>query len=112
MGRAYRSVVEPLEDDRRVVAAEPERVRHRHAHVCVAGFVRDVVEIALRILDLVVDGRRQLASRIASNEKIASIAPAAPRQCPVAPFVEEMGVLRALSSPSAILITRVSLASP
>ena len=48
----------------------------------------------------------------ASIEKIASTAPAAPRQWPVAPFVEETGVLRAFSSPSASLITRVSAASP
>ena len=45
-------------------------------------------------------------------EMIASIAPEAPRQWPVAPFVEEIGVLRAFSSPSASLITRVSPASP
>jgi hypothetical protein len=51
-------------------------------------------------------------SWIASVQKIASKAPAAPSQCPVAPLVEETGVLRALSSPSARLITRVSLASP
>ena len=44
--------------------------------------------------------------------KIASTAPAAPRQWPVAPFVDETGVLRAFSSPSAIFSTRVSLASP
>ena len=44
--------------------------------------------------------------------KIASIAPAAPRQWPVAPFVEETGILAAFSSPTASLITRVSLASP
>ena len=43
---------------------------------------------------------------------IASIAPEAPRQCPVAPFVDEMGVFRAFSSPSATLITRVSAESP
>jgi hypothetical protein len=44
--------------------------------------------------------------------KIASSAPAAPRQWPVAPFVDETGVARALSSPRASLMTRVSLASP
>ena len=44
--------------------------------------------------------------------KIASSAPAAPRQWPVAPLVDEIGVLRAFSSPSASLITRVSLVSP
>jgi hypothetical protein len=48
----------------------------------------------------------------ASIVKIASIAPLAPRQWPVAPFVEEIGVSRAFSSPSASLITLVSLASP
>jgi hypothetical protein len=48
----------------------------------------------------------------ASVVKIASTAPAAPRQCPVEPFVDEIGVSRACSSPTASLITRVSLASP
>ena len=43
---------------------------------------------------------------------MASTAPAAPRVCPVAPFVDEMGVRRALSSPSASFKTRVSPASP
>ena len=42
----------------------------------------------------------------------ASTAPAAPRQCPVAPFVDETGVAYAFSSPSASLITRVSALSP
>ena len=42
----------------------------------------------------------------------ASTAPAAPRQWPVAPFVEETGVRYAFSSPSASLITRVSALSP
>jgi hypothetical protein len=51
-------------------------------------------------------------SRSASVVKIASIAPAAPKQWPAAPFVEEPGVHRACSSPSASLITFVSLASP
>ena len=45
-------------------------------------------------------------------QKIASTAPAAPRQCPVAPFVDETGVSYAFSSPSASLSTRVSAASP
>ena len=37
-----------------------------------------------------------LLSRIASVAKIASRAPPAPRQCPVAPFVEETGALVSL----------------
>ena len=36
----------------------------------------------------------------------------APKQWPVAPFVEETGTFRAFSSPKACLMTRVSLASP
>src|SRR5262252_8804623 len=44
--------------------------------------------------------------------KIASTAPAAPRQWPVAPFVDETGVLYAFSSPSASLSTLVSAVSP
>ena len=44
--------------------------------------------------------------------KIASTAPAAPRQWPVAPFVDEIGVRYALSSPSATFSTRVSPVSP
>src|SRR6478672_5461068 len=54
-------VFDALQHDRRVVTAETERVRHGYAHVRIACFVRDVVEITCRILDLVVDGRRQLA---------------------------------------------------
>ena len=49
---------------------------------------------------------------VARTVKMASIAPAAPRQWPVAPLVEETGMLAAFSSPTASLITRVSLASP
>ena len=56
-----------------------------------------------RGLELIVGGT--IPSRSASTVKTASIAPAAPKQCPVAPFVDEIGVLRAFSSPSAILIT-------
>src|SRR5438874_846379 len=62
MKRAYRRVVlvfEAADDDRRVVAAEPERVRDADPHVGLAGLVRDVVEIALWVRILVVDGRRQ-----------------------------------------------------
>ena len=53
-----------------------------------------------------------MRSRSARIVKIASIAPAAPKQWPVAPFVDEIGVRRACSSPSATLITFVSAASP
>ena len=49
---------------------------------------------------------------VARIVKIASTAPAAPRQWPVAPFVEEIGILWAFSSPTATLITRVSDVSP
>src|SRR2546421_12587325 len=65
MKRAYRRVVlifEPAEHDRGVVAAEAERVRDTATHVCLAGLVRDVVEIALWIGILVVDRRRQAAA--------------------------------------------------
>ena len=97
----------------RVVPAEAERVRHaRSATSAFARLVRDVVEVALRIRRLVVDRRRQHAVVTARIVKIASTAPAAPRQWPVAPLVDEIGVLRAFSSPSASLITRVSAASP
>ena len=64
-------------------------------HVGLARLVRDVVEVALGIGLVVVDRRRQHAASTASIVKIASTAPAAPRQCPVAPFVEETGVLSA-----------------
>jgi hypothetical protein len=59
---------------------------------------------------LIVGG--SLPRRTASTVKIASSAPAAPRQWPVAPFVDEIGISYACSSPTASLITRVSLASP
>ena len=60
--------------------------------VAAARLVRDVVEVALGILDLVVDRGRQLVSCTAIVVKTASTAPAAPKQCPVAPFVEDTGV--------------------
>src|ERR671924_607489 len=44
--------------------------------------------------------------------KIASTAPAAPRQWPVAPLVDDTGVRYAFSSPSASFRTRVSAESP
>src|SRR6266571_9219176 len=53
-------VLEALEYDARVVAAEPEGVGDRDANVGVTRLVRDVVQVALGILDLVVDRRRQL----------------------------------------------------
>src|ERR1700737_3180417 len=40
------------EDQRRVRSAEPERVRHHVIHPLPAGFVRHVVEIALRVRHL------------------------------------------------------------
>src|SRR3954469_26002212 len=54
-----RLILEPLEDDRRVVAAEAERIRHRDTDVRLAGLVRDVIEIALRVGVFVVDRRRE-----------------------------------------------------
>src|SRR4051794_12828561 len=48
------SVFELSEHDARVVTAEAERVRDGDVDVGVARDVRDVIEIALRILDLVV----------------------------------------------------------
>src|SRR4029077_9246443 len=59
--RAYRGwelVLEALEDDAGVVAAEAEAVRHRDLDVGVACLVGHVVEIAGGILNLVVDRRR------------------------------------------------------
>ena len=53
-----------------------------------------------------------MRSRSAWIVKIASIAPAAPKQWPVAPLVEETGMLRACSSPRATLTTFVSAESP
>ena len=53
-----------------------------------------------------------MPSRMARTQKIASSAPAAPRQWPVAPFVDEIGVARAFSSPSASFSIVVSEASP
>src|SRR5712691_10130196 len=53
-----RSFFELSDDDRGVVAAEAEGVRQRHSDVRrIARFVRDVVEIALGVLELVVDRR-------------------------------------------------------
>src|SRR5207245_2157331 len=51
----------PLEDERGVVSAEAERVAHGGADRDLARDVGDVVQVALRIGILVVDGRRQHA---------------------------------------------------
>ena len=104
--------LEAAQHEAGVVPAEAERVGNDDPDVGLAGFVRDVVEVALGVGRVVVDRRRQhaLVDRERAEDRLD--APAAPRQCPVAPFVEETGVFRALSSPSARLITRVSLASP
>ena len=47
---------------------------------------------------------------IARIEKIASIAPAAPSRCPVADFVEDIGVF--VSSPSYLFTDLTSISSP
>ena len=62
----------------------------RDVDLCVARLVRDVVEIAVRVGVLVVHRRRKLAFMDReSTHIIASIAPAAPKQCPITDFVEE-----------------------
>src|SRR2546426_12778396 len=43
------------------MTAEAEGIRNSHPHVGLPGLVRNVVEVALRIRDLVVDRRRKLA---------------------------------------------------
>src|SRR5579864_6273736 len=55
------SVFELSKNDASVVTAEPERVRNGDGDVSVARCIRDVIEVALRVLDLVVDRRRELA---------------------------------------------------
>src|SRR5437588_6421063 len=59
MALVTRSVFELAHDDARVVPAEAERVRDPDGDVSLPRLVRDVVEVALGILLLVVDRRRQ-----------------------------------------------------
>src|SRR5688500_10237382 len=51
-------VLEALQDDRAVVAAQAHRVRERHAHIGGAGLVGHVIERELGIGMAVVDRRR------------------------------------------------------
>src|SRR5207253_675068 len=91
------------------VTWQPARAPHPPTVVSWLGFADSRVGYAL------VQTGWDTADRVERQElwrKIASTAPAAPRQWPVAPLVDETGVLRAFSSPSAIFSTRVSLASP
>src|SRR5947207_1539791 len=63
LGRPTAPLLVPAaDDDRRVVAAEPERVRDGDVQVRnVARLVRDIVEVTVRIGIVVVDRRRRLA---------------------------------------------------
>ena len=60
-------LLDAAEQDAAVVAAEAHRVRERDVDLGLARLVRDVVEVALRIGDLVVDRRREHA--VADRER-------------------------------------------
>src|SRR5262249_62101089 len=76
--------VPALQDDRGVVAAEAERVRHRSRELRRAGRIRHVVEIALGIGLLVVDRGREglLLQRQCGEDRLdrAGSAEAVPRR--------------------------------
>ena len=102
--------LEAAQHEAGVVPPKPNELESGDADVGRAGFVRDVVEVALGVGRVVVDRRRQHA--LVDRERAEDRLDAPGGAEAVAPFVEETGVFRALSSPSARLITRVSLASP
>src|SRR5207249_5884404 len=62
------------EDERDVVAAEPHGVGERDRDLCLARAIRDVVEIALGVADLLIDRRREdaLAHRDRKSTRLNS----------------------------------------
>jgi hypothetical protein len=89
----------------------PPKPNEFNAHVGVTGFVRDVVEIALGILDLVVDRRLELhvPDRECQEDRLdRARRPEAMSRCAL---VDDTSVRVAFSSPSAFLITRIAAAS-
>ena len=91
-GRAERSPGKPAKHERRILAAEAEAVRERHVELPFARFIRNVVEVAVRvgISRLIVGG--MTPSRMASRQTIASTAPPAATRCPVMLLVLETGI--------------------
>jgi hypothetical protein len=102
----------PSKHEGGVVATEAERVRDGNLDLLLSRGMRDVVEIAVWVGAGLVDSGGRTPRWSARIVKIASSAPEAPRVWPVAPFVDETGVVYAFSSPRASFNTRVSAASP
>ena len=92
------------------MAAEAKGVVGDGVDFHLAGLVGYVVEVAVRVGGLVVDGRRDGAGfeRLAAG---GPTPPAAPSMCPVAPLVE-LTARRRACSPNTDLMAWVSQTSP
>ena len=66
--RCHRSTDILADGDGRVVTAEPEGVIQRHPDFALAGFVRDVIQVALGVGFIEIDGRR---GNVITNRKDA-----------------------------------------
>lgn len=73
--------------------SESERVGDTEGQIGLDCCVRSVVEVALRIRSVEVDGRRADAVTEGKHRAIASADPAAPNMCPVMDLMELMWAL-------------------
>jgi hypothetical protein len=96
-----------LQQQRDVGAAEAERVGQRVAHRQLALCLRHVVEVAVRVGTVEVDGRRRHLVMERQRRDAGLEAAAAPSRCPVIDLVDEMARRRAWS-PNVVLIAIVS----
>ena len=83
------------QDQRGIGAAEAEAVGHGDIDLALLGAMsgtRSIAVFDVRIVEI--DGGRHDPSRMASRQKIASTAPAAPSRWPIDDLVDDMAVLR------------------
>ena len=101
----------PAQHQRGVGPAEAERVRQRHLDLALTAFS------GARSIGVSTEGFSRFRvggatwSRIASVQKIASTAPAAPSRCPIEDLVEDI-VTRPAALPSSRVTAPSSISSP
>src|SRR6266513_2443657 len=101
----------PFENQRGIGAAKAKRIRKGIFDRSLARVIRNVVQIALGIGRLQVDGRRQNLVAERQNADACLNPPAPPSRCPVMDLVELMGTSLA-RSPNNLFSARVSMTSP